>query len=37
MKTTEMETVDDMGTKMIEAMQKETIDAGDVITKDKVN
>lgn len=31
-----METVYDLGTKMIEAIQKEKIVAGDVITIDKV-
>ena len=36
LKTTEMETVYDLGTKMIEAIQKEKIVAGDVITIDKV-
>ena len=35
MKTTDMETVYDLGTKMIEAIQKEQISAGDVITIDK--
>jgi RuvB-like protein 2 len=35
--TTEMETVYDMGTKMIEAMQKEKVTAGDVITIDKAS
>jgi RuvB-like protein 2 len=35
MKTTDMETVYDLGTKMIEAIQKEGISAGDVITIDK--
>jgi DNA helicase TIP49 (TBP-interacting protein) len=34
--TTEMETVYDLGIKMIEALQKEKISAGDVITIDKV-
>jgi RuvB-like protein 2 len=33
--TTEMETVYDLGTKMIEALQKEKVTAGDVITIDK--
>lgn len=37
LKTTEMETVYDLGTKMIEAIQKEKIVAGDVITIDKVH
>jgi RuvB-like protein 2 len=35
--TTEMETVYDLGTKMIDAMQKEKITAGDVITIDKAS
>ncbi len=35
LKTTDMETVYDLGTKMIEAIQKEQISAGDVITIDK--
>ena len=35
--TTEMETVYDLGAKMIEAMQKEQINAGDVITIDKAS
>ena len=35
MKTTDMETVYDLGTKMIECIQKEQISAGDVITIDK--
>ena len=37
LKTTEMETVYDLGQKMIEAINKEKIIAGDVITIDKVN
>ncbi len=37
MKTTEMETVYDLGNKMIDAIQKEKIMAGDIITIDKVN
>jgi RuvB-like protein 2 len=37
LKTTEMETIYDLGQKMIEAIQKEKIVAGDVITIDKVN
>ena len=36
LKTTEMETIYDLGQKMIEAIQKEKINAGDVITIDKV-
>jgi len=35
--TTEMETVYDLGTKMIEGLQKENISAGDVITIDKAS
>lgn len=35
LKTTEMETIYDLGTKMIEAITKEKIQAGDVITIDK--
>lgn len=35
LKTTEMETVYDLGTKMIESVTKEKIQAGDVITIDK--
>lgn len=35
MKTTDMETVYDLGSKMIEAIQREQISAGDVITIDK--
>ena len=35
--TTEMETVYDLGTKMIDALQKEKISAGDVITIDKAS
>ncbi|RYH08717.1 RuvB-like helicase [archaeon] len=35
--TTEMETVYDLGSKMIEALQKEKISAGDVITIDKAS
>ena len=35
LKTTEMETIYDLGNKMIEAIQKEKIVAGDVITIDK--
>jgi len=37
LKTTEMETIYDLGQKMIEAIQKEKIIAGDVITIDKVS
>ncbi|XP_066999073.2 ruvB-like 2 [Anabrus simplex] len=35
LKTTEMETMYDLGTKMIEALMKEKVQAGDVITVDK--
>jgi DNA helicase TIP49 (TBP-interacting protein) len=35
--TTEMETVYDLGAKMIEALQKEKVTAGDVITIDKAS
>lgn len=35
LKTTEMETVYDLGTKMINALQKEKVTSGDVITIDK--
>jgi len=37
LKTTEMETVYDLGNKMIEAILKEKIVAGDVITIDKAS
>eukprot|EP01086_Lenisia_limosa_P008781 TRINITY_DN3103_c0_g1_i2.p1 TRINITY_DN3103_c0_g1~~TRINITY_DN3103_c0_g1_i2.p1 ORF type:complete len:469 (+),score=166.10 TRINITY_DN3103_c0_g1_i2:74-1480(+) len=37
MKTTDMETVYDLGTKMIDAIQKEKIQAADVISIDKAN
>lgn len=37
LKTTEMETVYDLGAKMIESITKEKITAGDVITIDKVS
>eukprot|EP00127_Corallochytrium_limacisporum_P005620 Clim_evm19s209 gene=Clim_evmTU19s209 len=37
MKTTDMETVYDLGQKMIEGLQKEKIQAGDVITIDKAS
>ena len=36
LKTTEMETIYDLGNKMIDAIQKEKIMAGDIITIDKV-
>jgi RuvB-like protein 2 len=35
--TTEMETVYDLGTKMIDALQKEKVTAGDIITIDKAS
>ncbi len=37
MKTTEMETIYDLGVKMIEALQKEKVQAGDVIAIDKAS
>jgi RuvB-like protein 2 len=37
LKTTEMETEYDLGAKMIEALSKEKIAAGDVITIDKAS
>ena len=37
MKTTEMETMYDLGIKMIEALQKEKVQAGDVIAIDKAS
>ena len=37
MKTTEMETIYDLGTKMIEALQKDKVQAGDVIAIDKAS
>ncbi|ACO66840.1 rvb2-like protein [Micromonas commoda] len=37
LKTTEMETVYDLGQKMIESLDKEKVSAGDVITIDKVS
>jgi RuvB-like protein 2 len=37
LKTTEMETIYDLGQKMIEAIQKEKIISGDVITIDKAS
>ena len=37
MKTTEMETIYDLGVKMIEALQKEKVAAGDVIAIDKAS
>jgi RuvB-like protein 2 len=35
MKTSEMETIYDLGVKMIEALQKEKVAAGDIISIDK--
>nr|2CQA_A Chain A, RuvB-like 2 [Homo sapiens] len=35
LKTTEMETIYDLGTKMIESLTKDKVQAGDVITIDK--
>jgi RuvB-like protein 2 len=37
LKTTDMETVYDLGTKMIESLNKEKVSAGDVVTIDKAN
>ena len=37
LKTTEMETIYDLGAKMIESIQKEKIVAGDIITIDKAS
>jgi RuvB-like protein 2 len=37
LKTTEMETIYDLGQKMVEALSKEKIQAGDVITIDKTS
>lgn len=37
LKTTEMETIYDLGQKMIESMTKEKVSAGDVITIDKAS
>ena len=37
LKTTEMETIYDLGTKMIESVMKEKVIAGDVITIDKAS
>ena len=37
LKTTEMETLYDLGAKMVEALSKEKINAGDVITIDKTS
>ena len=37
MKTTEMETLYDLGQKMIESLQKERVQAGDVVAIDKAS
>ena len=37
LKTTEMETIYDLGVKMIESMQKEKVQAGDVVAIDKAS
>jgi RuvB-like protein 2 len=37
LKTTEMETIYDLGQKMIESLTKEKVTAGDVITIDKAS
>jgi RuvB-like protein 2 len=37
MKTTEMETIYDLGTKMIESLSKEKVQAGDVVAIDKAS
>lgn len=37
MKTTEMETIYDLGTKMIDSLIKEKVQAGDVISIDKAS
>ncbi len=37
MKTTEMETIYDLGQKMIESLQKEKVTAGDIIAIDKAS
>lgn len=37
LKTTEMETIYDLGAKMIEAISKEKISTGDIITIDKAS
>lgn len=37
MKTTEMETIYDLGSKMIEALTKQKVQAGDVIAIDKAS
>lgn len=37
MKTTEMETLYDLGAKMIESLEKERVQAGDVVAIDKAS
>lgn len=37
LKTTEMETIYDLGVKMIESIQKEKVQAGDVVAIDKAS
>ena len=37
LKTTEMETIYDLGAKMIESLQKEKVQAGDIIAIDKAS
>lgn len=37
MKTTDMETIYDLGQKMIESLEKERVQAGDIITIDKAS
>lgn len=37
LKTTEMETIYDLGVKMIDSMQKEKVQAGDVVAIDKAS
>lgn len=37
LKTTEMETIYDLGAKMIESLHKEKVSAGDIITIDKAS
>lgn len=37
MKTTDMETLYDLGQKMIESLEKEKVQAGDIITIDKAS
>ena len=37
MKTTDMETIYDLGQKMIESLEKQRVQAGDIITIDKAS